>query len=121
MSKFAESAKKSLKSSRVMEGRTKLKTDKVIEDYPNGVTVDEFDMLHNSKGEEYVVMHIKDTDFYFNGGALALQIAQGWVDDYDGDAIKASDDLKQDGGVTFILGKKPTKNGNTITTYTIVD
>lgn len=121
MSRFSESAKKSLKSSRVMEGRTKVKLDKVMEDYPNGVTVDEFDILHNAKGEEYVVLHIKGTDLYFNGGALALQIATGWVNDFDGDAMTASDELKGEGGCTFKLGKKPTKNGNTLTTYTIVD
>ena len=122
MSKFTESAKTHLKRSRVIDGREKLDVDEVIKRYPDGVTIDEFDVLDGKDGKEYVVLHIKDTNNYFNGGSLALKVCKGWVEDFgDGNPIVASDELKNDGGAMFKIYHTMTKNGNRLTAFDPID
>ena len=121
MSKFSESAKTHLKRSRVIEGREKLDVNEVIKRYPNGVVIDEFDILDGRDGE-YVVLHIKDTNNYFTGGSLALKVCKGWTDDFgNGNPIVASDELKNDGGATFKIYHTTTKNGNRLTAFNPID
>ena len=120
MSKFTQAAKKCLSGSPVLEGRTKLELDTVMSRYPEGVTVDEFDILAGEKGP-YPVFHIKDTDNYFNGGALAMKVVEGWVAMYEGDVSKASEELKKEGGCTFKLTHGRTRKGNPIIVYSVVE
>lgn len=115
-SKFTEIAKRQLGGSEVLSDRTKITIEEVIDVYPDGVLVDEFDILHGDKGP-YPVFHIAGTDNYFNGGALALKVAQGWADAFGGDIAAASAELKSSGGCKFAVFKGKTRNGNTITRF----
>lgn len=121
MSRFSESAKKAIERSRVITGREKISTDDVIKNYPNGVCVDEFEILTGETGKDYVVLHIKGTNNYFNGGSIALKIARGWVEDFEGDEETASAELTKEGGVTFKLSRATTKKGNNITLFDPID
>ena len=122
MSKWTESAKTHLQRSRVINGRDKLSVDEVINKYPEGVAIDEFEILTSgSDGKEYVVLHIKDTNNYFNGGSLALKVVKGWAEDFDGDVDTASEELKKDGGCVFKIYKTTTKKGNPITAFDPID
>ena len=121
MSKWSENAKKSIERSRVIDGREKVSIDEVIKNYPNGVCIDEFEILTNEEGKDYVVLHIKGPNNYFNGGSIALKIARGWTDDFDGDDDVASAELAKDGGCTFIIKRGKTKKGNNITLFDPID
>lgn len=121
MSRFSESAKRAVERSRVTTGRDKMTLEDVIKNYPDGVCVDEFQILVGESGKEYVVMHIKDTNNYFNGGSIALKIARGWIDDFAGDEDTASEELKKDGGCTFRITRGTTKKGQPITFFDAID
>ena len=120
--KFTQAAKDALGGSRVMKGRTKVTTEYVIANYPNGVTITEFDFIVKGDGTSYPVFAFAEKpDAYFNGGALAAKVANNWVSMYDGDIDAASEALKADGGAKFILSKKKTRTGKTITEFEPVE
>lgn len=121
MSKFRSSVEKVSGGSHVLKDRTKMPVDVVMEEYPDGVTVDEFDLIRGRTGDPYGVFHIAGTDYYFNGGTIATQIAQDWSDFNDGDTVKGSAELKAEGGIKLKFGKKKTRNGNTVTTVELAD
>ena len=115
---FTQSAKQSLGGSSVMLNRTKIGTKELIAKYPNGVTVTEFDFIAKSSGDAYPVFAFAEDDTrYFNGGALASKVAQGWANMFDGDVAAASMSLKQNGGCKIRLSEQKTKTGRTITGF----
>ena len=120
--KFTQAAKDALGGSKVMHGRTKVTTEYVIANYPNGVTITEFDFIVKGDGTSYPVFAFAEKpDAYFNGGALAAKVANNWVSMYDGDVDAASEALKADGGAKFILSQKKTRTGKTITAFEPVE
>lgn len=120
--KFTQAAKDALGGSKVMQGRTKVSTEYVIANYPNGVTINEFDLIVKSDGTSYPVFAFAEKpDAYFNGGTLAAKFVNGWVSMYDGDIDAASEALKAAGGAKFILSQKKTRTGKTITAFEPVE
>lgn len=117
---YKAKAKEATEGSKIFKGRTKMNTDDLIARFPDGVTVTEFDVINGQKGS-YPVFAIKeDATICFNGGKIAMDIVNGWLDEAEGDIDAASDGLKEYGGVKMRLAKKKTKNGNTITAIEIV-
>lgn len=120
--KFTQAAKEALGGSKVMQGRTKVTTEYIISNYPNGVTITEFDFIVKGDGTSYPVFAFAEKpEAYFNGGALAAKVANVWVSMYDGDIDAASEALKAGGGAKFILSKKKTRTGKTITEFEPVE
>lgn len=106
MSIFTESAKASLSGSKVMQNKTKVKTDDVITMFPDGITLTGFDILAKNE-KSYAVFSFKENDkMYLNGGAILTKIALDWVALTDGDVSKASADLEKSGGVRIKLHKE---------------
>ncbi len=122
MNKFTQAAKDALGGSRIMKDRVKISTDDIIAKYPNGVTIDEFDLIQKADGSAYPVFAFRENPTcYFNGGALAKKIVDEWIKMYDGDIDTACDDLKGSGGVKFRLSHKKTRTGKTITAFDPVE
>lgn len=119
--KFTAQAKQALGGSPIMNGRTKLSTEEVIAKYPEGVTINGFDVIRKSDGTSYPVFSIKEDDsVFFNGGSLAQKIVDEWLKEGYGDIEGINAELHQT-GAKFILGKGKTKSNKTITTYTPVE
>lgn len=119
--KFTEQAKNALGGSPIMNGRTKLSTEDVISKYPEGVTINGFDVIHKSDGTSYPVFSIaEDNTVFFNGGSLAQKIVDEWLKEGYGDIDGINAELKKQ-GAKFILGHGKTKSNKTITTYTPVE
>ena len=112
---FRNIAIESTTLSPIMDGRTRLSMDDVISSYPNGVTVDGFDIIHYS-----VVTFAEDSDKFFFGGKVLTNIVNGWIAVFEGDIEKASSALKDSGGVKMQFAHGRTKNGNNLTTVKII-
>ena len=122
---FREMAKKETTLSRVMENRDKVSMDEIMNNYPGGVTITEFDFIHSTdkKGNPttYPVCAIKENEnICFFGGSVLSKICMAWVDGYNGDVDLTSDELKKSGGVKMKFEKTTTKNGNNLTGVTIL-
>lgn len=120
--KFLQSAKESLNGNKLMLNREKVSTDYIIERYPNGITITEFDFIVKADGTSYPILcYAEESNKYFNGGALFDKVCTGWITLAEGDIERASEELKQVGGVKFKLTKKRTKTGRTITDCVPID
>lgn len=120
--KFTQAAKEVLGGSKVMRGRTKVTTEYIIANYPNGVTITEFEFIVKGDGTSYPVFAFAEKpEAYFNGGTLAAKIADEWVTMYAGDIDAANEALKSEGGAKFVLSQKKTRTGRTITAFDPVE
>lgn len=124
--KFAEIAKKETSLSRIMEGRTKVTQEQIMQKFPDGVTVTEFEFLtvnDPKKGvSTFPVLTIAEAPAVcFFGGAILSKICAAWASACDGDAEQASEELKASGGCKMKFVNSRTKSGNNITLVEIVD
>lgn len=124
-SKFHDIAKEQTVFSPVMEGREKTTTQEVIDKYPNGVTLTEFDIviLPDKSGEEkpVPVFAIKeDPGVAFFGGVVLSKMAQAWATAYEGDIATASAELKASGGVKVKLTNSKTKSHNDVVSVEVL-
>jgi hypothetical protein len=112
---FTSIARRETTLSPLMEDREKLDTDKVIELYPDGFTVINFDMISTGL-DTYPILIIKeDSSKFIFGGAIMKNICDGWVEQFEGDIEAASKALESAGGVRMKFEKARTKNGNNLT------
>ena len=124
--KFAEIAKKETSLSRIMEGRTKVTQESIMQKFPDGVTVTEFDFLTVNDPKKGVttfpVLTIaEEPTLCFFGGAILSKICAAWASACDGDAEQASEELKAAGGCKMKFVNSRTKSGNNITLVEIVE
>lgn len=118
--KFYEIAEQALGNSPVITGREKITTEKIIELYPEGITLTGFDILDNGKDGYAVFTFAEEPEKFINGGTLLTKMAFEWVKAFDGVIADASDELARCGGIRVRLSTKKTKRGNTITAVAIV-
>lgn len=122
MANFKEIASRELTLSPLMVNRQQKKTDDLI---GQEVTVTEFDFasITDKSGETktYPVLLLKEyPDHYYNGGALLMKLCMAWTGAYDGDIEKASEELKNSGGVRLRFRSTKTKSGNNLTSVDVL-
>lgn len=122
---FAQIASKATSLSPLMKGREKLATQEVIENYPDGITIINFDVVSTSDNmgniKTYPIIQFAedDTKFIYGGKAL-MDIVNAWLAHMDGDIETTVAALKADGGVKVILSQQRTRNGNNFTKVDVV-
>lgn len=101
----------------IMEGREKISTEQVMRDYPNGITISDYDFLPDQKtGELYAVVIFEENEkaFLF-GGTVLTNIANLWKE-----AGVTADDLKAEPvKLRFFDGK--TKQGRPFINVEVID
>ena len=120
MFNFKEAAIKSTTLSELMNDRVKVSTDEIISQYPNGVTIEEFDFITAGDNQYYIATIKEDSKAYINCGTVLSKVFDAFVTGFDGDIAGASAELKNAGGIKIKLTKTRTRGGNTITTVTVL-
>lgn len=118
---FVKVAHRATTLSQLMEGRDAIKTEDLIRDFPEGITIIGFDIVNAGLSTYPVVIFEEDTTKYYNGGTILANICEGWAALYDGDIESASKSLAASGGVKMRLEQSRTKTGNNITVPHIID
>ena len=128
MSRYTEKAKQATRGSIVMEGRSKISTDEIIARYPDGITINQFDMLNGKNGRYVVCCFNQDPQAFFNGGKVLTQIFESFIADFktaentDADAIElCQNDFAAAGGLKVKLSTGRTKAGNRVTLVDVLD
>lgn len=117
---FTTIARRETTLSELMENREKISMDEIIEQYPNYITVNGFDMI-NTNGDTFPVLtFIEDNTKFFFGGAIMANICSGWLEHFEGDIKNANEALKNSDGVRIRFKRSKTKSGNNITLPEIV-
>ena len=121
---FKKLAEQATSLSPIMEGKTKLSTEDIITQYPDGITLCTVDMVSYEKSGtpiEYPVFNFAENpDVFLAGGIVLKKIAESWASEFNGDYNAASDALFKAGGVKVRLSSGRSKNGNSITNVEIV-
>ena len=122
MADFRNMAKRQTTLSEVMTDRDKVSTDKLIEKYPDGVTIIAFDYVQSKKSKgKYPVFNIaEDPTVFCNGGTVLNRIFTDFVNAMDGDVKAASDELRRQGGLQVKLSKGTTKAGDELTLVEVI-
>lgn len=120
MNIFKEIAKKETTLSYLMSGREKIDTDEIIANYPDGITVTEFEVIQVGEDMYPVVTFSEDNTKFYNGGSVLMKICSGWLEHFSGDNESANIALAKTGGVKCKLSKSKTKSGNNITVIDII-
>lgn len=122
---FAELARKATTLSALMEGRNKISTKDIIEQYPDGVTVIGFDVVstldNNGDINTYPIIEFaEDTTKFFYGGKAMNDITTSWLAHFEGDIDACSNALKATGGVKVKFTNARTRTGRNFTRVEIV-
>lgn len=122
---FAELARKATVLSPIIEGKEKISVGDIIANYPNGITVTEFDMVtsvdKDGNPDTYpVFVFAEDTSKFGFGGSVFKNICENWIHHFDGDIETCAKALQAGGGVKMIFSQAKTKAGRPVTTIEIV-
>lgn len=125
--KFVEVAKKVSEgaSTFITEGREKRTNEQMLASYPKGFTIIGAEIYHGMKdGKEYDSPRYiikEDPKIFANGGKAIADIVVKWVEEYNGDFEKMSEDLAKSGGVKVKLTPTKTKDNKPYTAVEILD
>lgn len=116
---FRKNAKKNTLLSDIMDGRTSIKTEEVIERFGGVITLTDVDIVDIPTGRYPIFKFKEDDTFFYAGGTILMNIVDDCLEECNGDLQKVKDDLASD-NVAIKLSKDRTKNGNTITKVEIL-
>ena len=123
---FRESAINSTVISPLMQGREKISTSDVKREYPDGITIIAVDIIHGidkrtGEVKDFAVVNIaEDSSVFLFCGKILTNIVFEWIKAYDGDTVMCSKELLEAGGVKVKLASSTTRDGNDVTTVTIL-
>lgn len=106
--------------SALQNNREKLSTSDLVKQFPDGITVNAFDFATIDDKTFAVVTFAEDGTKYYNGGTVLTKMCLAWAAGFDGDPESASIALGKAGGVKLKFAESKTKNGNNVTTITVV-
>lgn len=118
---FANIARRATTLSPLMEGREKMETKDIIEQYPNGVTVTAFDMVGTGEDAYPVFNFAEEPQKFAFGGAVFKSIVLAWIENFEGSISDASSALSATGGVKMVFEHTTTKQGRSLTNVKIPD
>lgn len=117
---FKSAAQKAVAMSDIMTNRTKINTYEIIKNYPNGITLNNFDMIINADNA-YPVFTFKENDsVYYNGGTALKKIVEEWLSAFEGNVEKCADEFSQSEGLKIKLKEIRTKSGRNFTAVEVI-
>lgn len=117
---FKSIAQKQTALSHLMENRTKISTADLIANYPDGVTITEFDFVVIDGNSFPVLVFAEDNTRFFFGGYILNKIFNEFVTQGGGDITGTSDDLKSSGGLRVKMKEGKTKANKSVTMVEII-
>lgn len=119
MGRFSNIAKKATVLSDLMVDRTKIATEDIIKRWPNGFTIDQFDLVttpdNNGVDRTYPVFTIKeDPTVFAYGGKAMYEVVKLWLVEFEGDLASCSAEVSNE-NVKIKLSQARTSRGNNFT------
>lgn len=121
MKNFRDLARKATTLSELMENRVKIKTEDVIKNFPDGITLNAVDVIKTTDAKYSVFTFSEDSNRFYCGGIVLNKIVNTWLDEYNGDLGLLNHDLAESGGVKVKLTVTKTRDGkNNITHVEVI-
>lgn len=129
---FKKAAQQQTSLSRIMVGRNKLETEDVLNKTLTIIAFDfapKFDKQGNVVIDEEtgeadtfgVVVFEEMPGHYYCVGTVFTKVCKAWAAGFDGNAVAASEELHNSGGVRVLFTPGKTKKGNNLTSVQILD
>ena len=94
----------------IADGKNQLRTDEVINLYPNGVTITAFDVVKTEDKEFSILLFKENENAFFYGGTVLTNLCKAWLQMTGLNCAETSVMLADEGGVTVKLSKALGKN-----------
>lgn len=122
---FAQLAKKATVLSGIMTDREKMSTEDIINNYPDGITITEFDVVttpdQNGNPSTYPILAFaEDNTKFIYGGKALMDMVTMWLANFEGDIETTSNALKAAGGVKIKMVPARTKQGRNFTRVDVI-
>ena len=122
---FVNLAKRATTLSPIMDGREKISTEDVIKKYPEGITVQEFDVVttpdKDGNPSTYpIITFAEDNTKFLYGGKALMDMVTMWLANFEGDVEATSNALKAAGGVKIKMRSSRTKQGLNFTKIEVI-
>ena len=122
---FVNLAKRATTLSPIMDGREKISTEDVIKKYPEGITVQEFDVVttpdKDGNPSTYpIITFAEDNTKFLYGGKALMDMVTMWLANFEGDVESTSNALKAAGGVKIKMRSSRTKQGLNFTKVEVI-
>lgn len=119
MSKLHDIARAAVGNGGLTSGLQKIKLDDLIARYPEGVSITGVDII-NYEGSRFPSFTFAEDDtLCFSGGMALIQMADAWLEGYEGDIQAINEDLMRE-PVRIQLEKVMTKSKRTYTRVKIL-
>ncbi len=117
--RLENAARNAIGDDSIMEGREPIKTADIIAKYPEGICITGI-AKNTYNGSTYPVFTFaEDASKYFSGGMALSKLADGIIEDYDGDMSAINADL-QNTPLKIKLVKTKTKRGYNFTKVIVI-
>ena len=119
---FKKSAKENTTSlSPVIGEKTKVSTEEVLAKYNGEITIIGCDILKKDDSRFAGVLFAENENEVYFGGTVLTEIVNGWLEAFNLDAVKCSEELKASGGVKIKLSTQKSKNGRNYVKVEVLD
>ena len=119
---FKKSAKENTTaSSPVLGEKTKVTTEEVLAKYKGEITIIGCDILKKDDSRFAGVLFAENENEVYFGGTVLTEVVNGWLEAFDLDAVKCSEELKESGGVKIKLSIQKSKNGRNYTKVEVME
>ena len=119
---FKKSAKENTTSlSPVIGEKTKVSTEEVLAKYNGEITIVGCDILKKDDSRFAGVLFAENENEVYFGGTVLTEIVNGWLEAFNLDAVKCSEELKESGGVKIKLSTQKSKNGRNYVKVEVLD
>ena len=119
MSKLSDIARAVTSNGGFTSGRQKIKIDDLIARYPDGVSITGVDIIKYNGTRFPSFIFAEDDTCCFSGGLALIEMADAWVEAYDGDMQAINESLQRE-PVRIKLEKTKTKNKRDYTRVTVL-
>lgn len=117
---FRALAQKATTLSELMVDKNKLASEDIIRNWPDGVTLTDFDIVTSGDATYPVFAIAEDPDGFYMGGAILMKIVNSFVEAFDGDIDGAAEEFAKSGGLKVKLTQGRTKRGNSLIKVEVV-
>lgn len=119
MSRLGNIARSAMSSGSIMDGRESIKTDDIVQLYPDGICITGVAKA-NYNGSTYPVFTFaEDPSKYFSGATALSQLVDGLLEGYDGNLADLNADLQKE-YLKIKLVKTKTKRGYNFTKVIVI-
>ena len=119
MSRLENIARSAMGGDSIMDGRENIKTDDIVQLYPNGICITGV-AKNTYNGSTYPVFTFaEDPSKYFSGATALTQLVDGMLEGYDGNWAALNADLQKE-YLKIKLVKTKTKRGYNFTKVIVV-